>query len=143
MAYYGGNDGSGNDLKPRELVAEAVTLADPTVNYVNFDNDLDGFVDGVYVIYAGYGEESGASANCIWAHAWSLATTLTKDGKKISKYSCSSELQGTSGSTITNIGVICHEFGHVLGAPDFYDTNYGTGGEYDGTGNWDLQAGGS
>ncbi len=144
MAYFGGNDAGGSDLRPRELAAEAVNLADGAgVNFANYDNDNNGTVDGVYVIYAGYGEESGASANCIWAHAWNLATTLTKDAKTISKYSCSSEFQGTTGTTMTNIGVICHEFGHVLGAPDFYDTDYATGGSYDGTGDWDLQAGGS
>ena len=39
--------------------------------------------------------------------------------------------------------VICHELGHVLGAPDYYDTNYEEGGLYDGTGTWDLMAQGS
>ena len=70
MAYYGGNDGSGNDLRPRELVREAVLLADPYVNYADYDNDNDGYVDGIYVIYAGYGEEAGGGANAIWAHQW-------------------------------------------------------------------------
>jgi M6 family metalloprotease-like protein len=143
MAYYGGNDASGNDLRPRQLAAEAVNLADAAVNFADFDNDGNGTVDGVYVIYAGYGEEAGASANAIWAHAWNLITTLTKDGKTISKYSCSSELRSTTGTGITRIGVICHEFGHVLGSPDYYDTNYSTNGKYSGTGYWDLMASGS
>ena len=143
MAYYGGNDSNGKDLRPRELIAEAINLADPTVNFADFDNDNDGTVDGVYVIYAGYGEEAGGGADCIWAHAWNLETPVVKDGKIISKYSCSCELAGNSGSITSPIGVICHEFGHVLGAPDFYDTDYDTNGQYAGTGNWDLQAMGS
>lgn len=143
MSYYGGNDASGNDSNPRALVSEAINAADASVNFADFDNDGDGTVDGVYIIYAGYGEEAGAGADCIWAHAWNLATAVTKDGKSISKYSCSAELSGTSGTTMTRIGVICHEFGHVLGAPDYYDTNYATGGQFDGTGKWDLMAGGS
>lgn len=144
MSYYGGNDANGNDSKPRELITEAINLADGgEANFVNYDNDNDGNVDGVYVIYAGYGEEAGGGANCIWAHAWGLYPAIIKDGKRISSYSCSCELQGNSGTTMTNIGVICHEFGHTLGAPDFYDTDYGTDGQYVGTGNWDLQAGGS
>jgi len=146
MAYYGGNDANGYDYAADELVTEAANLANPDVNYVNFDNDGNGTVDGVYVIYAGYGEEAGASANAIWAHASSIST-ITLDGKTISKYSCSSELRGTSGTGLTRIGVICHEFGHVLGAKDYYDTNYNedppADGQYDGTGDWDLQAGGS
>lgn len=141
MVYYGGNV-AGNDQRPRELVTEAVNLANPAVNYANFDNDGDGTVDGVYVIYAGYGEEAGGGANCIWAHAWAIPT-LNLDGVNINRYSCSSELRGNSGTNLTNIGVICHEFGHVCGSPDYYDTDYPTGGQYDGTGNWDLMAGGS
>jgi M6 family metalloprotease-like protein len=146
MAYYGGNDASGNDKNPQALVTEAVTLANPTVNYADFDNDLDGTVDGVYVIYAGYGEEAGASVDAIWAHAWAISP-LTLDGKTVSSYSCSAELRGPGPSStgITRIGVICHEFGHVMGASDFYDTDWdgtpGTG--YDGTGDWDLMASGS
>lgn len=142
MSYYGANDSYGNDVRPRELVLEAINLADPEANYANYDNDGDGTVDGVYIIYAGYGEEAGGGANCIWAHAWNI-TPVTRDQKTISKYSCSAELTGNSGTTITGIGVICHEFGHVLGAPDYYDTNYGTGGQFEGTGNWDMMASGS
>ncbi|MCG8701701.1 MAG: M6 family metalloprotease domain-containing protein, partial [Bacteroidales bacterium] len=107
-----------------------------------FDNDNNGSVDGVYLIYAGYGEEAGGGSNAIWAHAWSIPTVY-KDGKKVNRYSCSAELKGNSGSKITAIGVICHEFGHVLGAPDYYDTDYSTGGSFSGTGRWDMMAGGS
>jgi M6 family metalloprotease-like protein len=143
MAYYGANNTSGNDVRPRELVTEAINLADPTVDFSLYDNDNDGWVDGIYIIYAGYGEEAGGGANCIWAHAWSLSSAITKDGVQIQRYSCSAELRGNSGSNITHIGVICHEFGHVLGAPDYYDTNYSTGGQFSGTGNWDMMASGS
>ncbi|MFH2143404.1 MAG: M6 family metalloprotease domain-containing protein, partial [Bacteroidota bacterium] len=141
MAYYGANV-SGDDVNPRALITEAVNLANSDVNYADFDNDNDGSVDGVYVIYAGYDESAGGPADAIWAHAWSIATVVL-DGKSISKYSCSSELRSNSGTGITRIGVVCHEFGHVLGAPDFYDTDYATGGQFSGTGYWDLQASGS
>jgi M6 family metalloprotease-like protein len=142
MAYYGGNNTVGDDSNPRALVTEAVQKANATVNYANFDNDNDGSVDGVYVIFAGFGEEAGAPANAIWSHAWNIPT-LTLDGKTISRYSCSPELRGNSGTGITRIGVICHEFGHVLGSPDFYDIDYATNGSYAGTGKWDLMAVGS
>lgn len=142
MSYYGGNNYNGNDSNPRALITEAVNAADAAANFANYDNDGDGKVDGVYVIYAGYGEEAGGGSNCIWAHAWNISTVY-KDGVSISRYSCSAELRGNSGSTITAIGVICHEFGHVLGAPDYYDTNYATGGQFTGTGKWDMMASGS
>ncbi len=143
MAYYGANDASGNDLKPRELVTEAVTLADADVNYANFDNNGDGYVDDIYVIFAGNGEEAGASADAIWSHSWSIPS-LTLDGKIVYDYACSPELEGFSGATTTSIGVVCHEFGHVMGASDFYDIDLAaSGGEFYGTGDWDIMASGS
>ena len=142
MAYYGANDANGHDIRPRELVTEAVYLADPYVNYAEYDNDNDGYVDAIYLIYAGYGEEAGGGPNAIWAHQWFI-TPVMLDGKIISRYACSAELRGNTGSQITSIGVICHEFGHSLGAPDYYDTNGDTGGYFYGTGNWDIMASGS
>ncbi len=143
MAYYGANNASGDDKNPGALVTEAVTLANPSVNYADFDNDGDGSVDGICVIYAGYGEENtGVSADAIWAHS-SAINPLTLDGKIVSSYSASPELRGNSGTGITRIGVICHEFGHVLGAADYYDTDYEDNGLYDGTGAWDIMGGGA
>lgn len=143
MAYYGKNDIEDTDTLPHHLVSEAILAADVDVNYADFDNDADGKVDGIYVIYAGYGEEAGGGDDCIWAHAWSLPTPKICDGKSVAKYSCSSELSSNKNMNINTIGIICHEFGHVLGAADYYDTDYSKNGDYLGTGKWDLQGGGS
>ncbi len=142
MAYYGANDAYGNDINPAAMVTESVYLANPDVNFADFDNDSNGYLDALYVIFAGYGEEAGASADAIWSHSSGI-TPVTLDGVVVSQYACSPELRGGSGSTITGIGVICHEFGHVCGAPDYYDVDYANGGQYDGTGSWDMMAGGS
>ncbi len=141
MAYYGANDANGHDVNPQALVTEALILADPAVNYADFDNDRDGTVDGVFVIHAGYGEEAGAADNAIWSHQ-STVSSLTLDGMYLGNYSCSPELRGVSGSGISRIGTICHELGHILGAVDYYDVNYSTEGKNDGTGNWDLMGNG-
>lgn len=147
MAYYGANDEDGYDVKPRELVKEAVDFAeDQGIDFSEFDNDGDGEVDGVQVIHAGYGEEnSGVTEDAIWSHQWSLYNLArTYDGVLIDGYAMYPELRGSSGSNITNIGVVCHEFGHSLGLPDYYDTDYeGSGGDSFDLGNWDMMAGGS
>lgn len=143
MAYYGADNGYSHSIRAGELMTEAIIAADATVNYADFDNDANDNVDGVYVIFAGYGQEAGASADAIWSHASNIYPSLNLDGKTINRYSCSPELRGNAGTNITNIGVICHEFGHVLGAPDYYDTDYATNGDHDGTGEWDLMAGGA
>lgn len=142
---YGGNNESGNDQNPRAMAKEGVTRADKDVDFTQFDNDEDGLVDGVYIIFAGHGEEAGASSDAIWSHAWNFGTSpLWVDGIQARGYSCSPELMGNGGKSMTGIGVICHEFLHVCGLPDFYDTDYsGSGGQSFDPGKWDPMAGGS
>jgi M6 family metalloprotease-like protein len=142
MAYYGNN----TDGNTQQFVYEAITLADSIVNYVDYDNDGDGYVDNVYLIYAGYGEcFSGADENTIWPHRSALyAYNPNLDGKRFWDYSTSMEFYGTSGTTRSSVGVVCHEFGHVCGLKDYYDTDYeDSGGNCGGMGAWETMAGGS
>ncbi|MBO4906078.1 MAG: M6 family metalloprotease domain-containing protein [Bacteroidaceae bacterium] len=127
MSYYGADSGGeGNDIRAYEMIQEACKLADSQVNYADYDWDGDGEVENIYVTYAGYAQSSGAPANTIWPHQWSLkdasGSSLTLDGVKIDTYATGSELADTSGSTIDGIGTMCHEYSHCLGLPDFYDT---------------------
>ncbi len=152
MAYYGQNDSDGNDLRPAQMVNEACSIANAKfgVDFTQYDSDSDGNVDFVYVIYAGYAEAQGGSENTIWPHRWNLsaagvsASSRKYDGKYVLSYACSSELRGASGSTRDGIGTFCHEFSHVLGLPDYYDTQYGTNYKNSATpGAWSLMDGGS
>ena len=143
MSYYGGNAGiSGRDQNPYALFEEAIQQVTKEVNLSDYDVDGDGFVDNIHIIYAGYGEEAGASADAIWAHEMTFRA-INIQGMKIDRYSCAPELRGNKGSGISRIGPHCHEIGHALGAMDYYDTDYETGGSYDGTGKWDIMASGS
>jgi M6 family metalloprotease-like protein len=150
-AYYGGNNSEGVDKRPAKLAAEACKLADQKydINWADYDWDGDKEVDQVYIIYAGYGENAGASTSTIWPHEWTLSDgvnygdgdgAITLDGCTIDTYAMSCELRGTSGSTMNGMGTACHEFSHCLGFPDYYDTSYegGFGMSY-----WDVMDGGS
>ena len=139
MAHYGNTDWGYQDF-----AKEAVDSAAQDVNFADYDNDGDGYIDGLHIIFAGYGEEAGGGVNCIWSHKWNIFNPPTYNNTIIDVYSCSPECSGSSGSSITNIGVICHELGHVFGAPDYYDTDYEqSGGEYPGLGQWDIMSSGS
>jgi len=142
MAKYGANVGTSKYINAKQFVQEAVDAAHADgIDFSQFDNDGDGVCDGVIVVHAGYGEEAGASPNTLWSHKWSLgAFARNYNGVLVDAYNVDPELSGTSGAYMTNIGVICHEFGHALGLPDLYDIDYS--GAFD-AGNWDLMAGGS
>ena len=138
-SYYGKNDRNGNDQAPEEMVMEACRLAysQYSIDFSLYDNDDDNTVDFVYVLYAGYGEADGGASNTVWPHAYSLTEagkSLTLGGKKIDKYACSNEMSSISGYH-DGIGTFCHEFTHVLGLPDFYNTANGTNRTL---GDWDI-----
>ena len=121
MAYYGGNNSYG-DKNPEAMIIEACKLVDDSVDFSLYDNDNDGIADFVYVIYAGYGEADGGAANTIWPHQYYIYQYLYLDDTKIYRYACSNEMDNYT-KHHTGIGTFCHEFSHVLGLPDLYETD--------------------
>lgn len=142
MSYYGGNQGGYHDANIAYFVSHAINAADADVNYADYDNDGDNRVDAIHIIFAGTPESSTGNANEIWPHRSNVANSIIKDGVRFSAYSCSAEKRNSV--AMDGIGTICHEFGHVLGFPDFYDTDYdASGGNSYTPGDWDLMASGS
>ena len=122
-SYYAGNDGTQYAYK---MVIEACQALDNQVDFSLYDGDNDGKIDFVYVIYAGKGQADGGGSSTIWPHQYyiydGVGQTVKLDGKILNSYACGGELNGQSGRRY-GIGTLCHEFGHVLGLPDYYDTN--------------------
>lgn len=128
----------------KKIIASALDAIDEKVDFADFDSDGDGKVDMIYFIFAGGGSNvSGNNKQLLWPHA-SILTDISHDGVEMGRYACSTELYGLeSKGIIDGIGVICHEFSHVLGLPDLYDVDYATGGQSIHPGVWSIMAGGA
>lgn len=128
VEYYGGNDSSDNDQRPRQMVADACKLAnDAGIDFSVYDTDKNGYVDNIFIYYAGHNEAEGAKTSTVWPHRWVVSNqNVTYDGVRIYDYACTSELRGSSGTNMCGIGTFAHEFGHVLGLADYYATNGAT-----------------
>lgn len=136
MSYYGKNVND-FDAAPWTMVKEACQLVDDSVDFKQYDNNNDGYVDFVYVIYAGYGEADGGDENTIWPHSYWLldaGATCKVDGKYVDLYACGNEMDFHT-KHHTGIGTFCHEFSHVLGLPDLYTTE---GQTHKTLGSWDI-----
>ena len=128
VAYYG--EGSSSMERYRELVYDACTMMDDSLDFSMYDADKDGNVDLVYIIYAGYGESVSSIESTLWPKAFVCGTEIKKDGKYVRLAGISNELNGrpdgkyssTSGLLINGVGLFCHEFSHCMGLPDFYPT---------------------
>ncbi len=138
-AYYvDGQNGFGSyPQNAQKLAEDAIILADPVVDYSQFDGDGNGWMDGVFIVHAGPGAEQTGSDFQIWSHKWSLSSTLSLDGVNVNSYTAEPEENTAYG--LTTMGVYAHEYGHFIGLPDLYDTDYSSSG----VGDWSLMAGGS
>lgn len=118
-AYYADNTS--------EAVVEACQWAHANLGldfskYCNVDRER---VDNVFFFFPGYNAAEGGGDDTIWPHAgFRSYPFLTIDGVGIYQYGCTSEFKGSSGNVMAGIGTFCHEFGHVIGLPDFYDVDY-------------------
>ena len=131
------------------LVKEACQLMDDSLDFSQYDNDNDGNIDLVYVIYAGYSASiTGNADNCIWP-ASGENSLGTYDGKIGYRWGVNNELNGFPGAfskppykRINGQGLFCHEFSHTLGLPDFYPTVTASQVDNQGMEFWDLMDGG-
>ncbi len=144
------------------LIKESLTALHDAgeIDFSNYDLDEDGVVDTVFFYYAGYGS-ADSDTETIWPHQYdyrylsSFGTASLKfDGKKVGPYACANELKGWNPTTgkqpwqdgskpwVDGIGTFVHEYGHVLGLPDLYDTQSSEGVEVDTPGDWSVMASG-
>jgi immune inhibitor A len=135
--YVDGQSGTGSSF-PRNtpgLLRDALNIWTQTNSLKPFDANGDGYVDGLFLVHAGAGAETQASAAkrkaMIWSHKWTLPTPFVNNGVRAYAYFTAPE-DG-------RLGVFSHEFGHFIGLPDLYDTSYRSRG----VGDWCLMAGGS
>ena len=146
---YASTDHLANKNTP-EIFKSALDKIDPEVDFSVYDGDADGFIDFVFFIGCGPAAcYQGNDGNLLWPHAYvlTLKTLMTKyDGLYGYKYACATETYGWTDMPETlqtqGIGVMCHEFTHVLGLKDHYDANYTEKGLSHHPGFWDVLAAG-
>ncbi len=137
-AYYvNGQNGFGAyPNNTQKLTEDMVDQIDGLVNFSQYDNDANGFVDCLLLIHSGSGAEFTGNNNDIWSHKWAITPRL-KDGVFISSYTVQPEYWINPGDM--TIGVYAHELCHGFGLPDLYDTDFSSHG----IGKWCVMSYGS
>lgn len=138
--YSQGNGGIGGYPTNGQRMTEDAVLAavgGGGLDLRDYDADADAVVDALLVIHSGQGREWSASNLtterddlAINSHKWVVRqSTLQPGAPRVEDYFTCPELQlvkpivsPTWTDSIATLGVFAHEFGHVLGLPDFYDT---------------------
>ncbi|MDX1493714.1 MAG: immune inhibitor A [Longimicrobiales bacterium] len=168
LEVVGTENGFGEDADLGSYYVEALDLVDQDVDFGAFDNDGpdgvpnsgddDGIVDALVVEYLEIAGSCGGPS--IWPHRSSMrARTGTGEPYQTDDASAHPEkdvievdgyiTQGVSdctGEKLQTANVITHEYGHVLGLPDYYhwvDRSAGPRGRRWVLGCWGLMAAGS
>lgn len=133
VEYANGDSGTSSAFpNARTMAKDAAIAANPDVDFSQYDNNNDGYVDAFMVIHAGPDAAQTLNPNHIWSHKWVLPNAYNADGTKIYAYDTVDEN--------AQIGVCAHELGHLLfGFIDLYDTDYSSSG----VGKWCLMGAGS
>jgi len=139
-SFYGADIPGGGDSSPYQLVRDAVRALDTSgFDFRPFDVDRDGEIDMLTIIHSGLGQEYAANpTTCVWSQVVDLTPPETVDGIRISWAAIAPERRFST-SSITRIGVVCHEMAHILGLPDLYDLD----GSSWGIGVWGLMGAGA
>jgi M6 family metalloprotease-like protein len=106
-----------------------------TIDWSRYDWNGDGYVNQFLIVYAGKGMNDGGGKNSVWPHQWwmgehlkdrqpgvycdPIAVTYGHKQYLVDCYCALSEL-GNAGD-YSSFGVICHEYTHCFGFPDFYN----------------------
>lgn len=145
-AYYVDNKSGVDGVYPRnaqKLAEDAVVVAKS--QGISFPASLDKLgtsaITALFIVHAGPGAEvirPPLQKRRIWSHKAPLASPVE----------VAPDLWATTYLTVpedSRVGVCAHELGHLAFQwDDFYDPNYAEdGSQWDGSGNWDLMAGGS
>lgn len=143
---YGGNDSNGYDKGwtnykfLKDCIAAAEKQGTDFKKYVNGSG-----VPLVAILYAGPGEATDYSSNSE-NYLWPAEEDCDIDinGVHYNSLFMGNELDtsGDDDGVLMGMGVFCHEFGHALGLPDFYVTDYSYESD-DPFGYWDIMDGGA
>ncbi|MDP2957124.1 MAG: M6 family metalloprotease domain-containing protein [Longimicrobiales bacterium] len=160
----GANAGLGNDAKVGPYLLEALVSVDALVDFGAYDNDGldgvansgddDGFVDAMAFEFIEVAGSCGGPG--IWPHLWGI--TPQNNGQpffsadvgptgvpiRVDAYIVQSAVD-CGGVNPQDAATIAHEFGHVLGLPDYYHPTTSGGAEVRRwvLGCWELMAAGS
>jgi len=143
-AYYGQNSDYVIDVNIDSLPKHAVLAAQQQLGIDFSKYEIDGAVPLVAVLYAGGGEATYAGDDTVWPCQNDCYTYYGPTffnswfvGNELDRASSNSESASSAEPPLMGMGVFCHEAGHALGLPDFYDTR-GTYSRDDAFGSWSI-----
>jgi M6 family metalloprotease-like protein len=132
MSTYGADDGlidgdPATGVRTYQVVEDALKVADPNVDFSDYQY--------LMIVHAGQGEEANPKiTQNIWSVAYVGGVTFKADERSYDRAAIVPESEGPDADVL---GAYAHEFLHLLGLPDLYNTEDARTGD---AGKWDVMA---
>jgi M6 family metalloprotease-like protein len=132
MSTYGADNGlidgdTATGVRTYQVVEDALKVADPSVDFSDYQY--------LMIVHAGQGQEANPKiTQNIWSVAYVGGVTFKTDERSYDRAAIVPESEGPDADAL---GAYAHEFLHLLGLPDLYNTEDSRTGD---AGKWDVMA---
>ena len=114
------SDGRGS-LELLDYIYQNLTINNRQVDYSNYDNNNDGYIDGVWLIYNANNYNEVYNNQEFWAYTYVIENTPNITNPTFCRYANASQIFLYADNNLgLDAHTLIHETGHMLGLDDYY-----------------------
>ena len=114
------SDGRGS-LELLDYIYQNLTINNRQVDYSNYDNNNDGYIDGVWLIYNANNYNEVYNNQEFWAYTYVTENTPNITNPTFCRYANASQIFLYADNNLgLDVHTLIHETGHMLGLDDYY-----------------------
>lgn len=120
---FGTNQSFRRDALAHKMALTVYKALYDQIDFSVYDNDKDGFVNDIILLTPGIPESAGGGENQFWPQYIELESKDIPYSLRIRPLGFAIAPEMNAAGETAGINILAHEFGHILGLKDMYDTD--------------------